>query len=75
MGREIESRQGIPRAVGSFKKRTTDNISSQTDQIVRLFAYWVIVYIGQFFFKLQKLPKMLGYFFPRQKLCTDLDQH
>jgi hypothetical protein len=50
----------------------TDKVARcQSDQIGRIFAYWAIVYIGQFF----KLPKyvalILGHFFHGKKCCIN----
>jgi hypothetical protein len=35
---------------------------NQGDQIGRIFADWVIVFLGHFFFKLEMYPQFLGYF-------------
>jgi hypothetical protein len=37
-----------------------------------IFAYWVIVSFGQFFWKWKKLPKVLAYFLPWKKLGINL---
>jgi hypothetical protein len=38
-------------------------IGAQGDQIERIFASWVIVFFGKFFFNFRNSPKFLNYFF------------
>jgi hypothetical protein len=47
----------------------------QGDQIGRIFAQWAIVCFGHFFGKLQKLPPILWFFFPRLRLCIYFDKN
>jgi hypothetical protein len=41
----------------------------QGDLIGEIFAYWIPFYFEQFFGKLQKQPKFLGYVFPKIYFC------
>jgi hypothetical protein len=45
----------------------------QGDQIRRIFAQWVILFFGQFF-KFTKAARILGYFFPRLRLCIHFEK-
>jgi hypothetical protein len=47
---------------------------NQGDQIGRIFAYWAIVYFGQFYENYKRIPNFLGNFFPPQKLCINFDK-
>jgi hypothetical protein len=42
---------------------------NQRDQIGQIFAYWAIVYPGQFFCKISTYPKLFSYFI---KKCVDV---
>jgi hypothetical protein len=53
---------------------STSTQMRQGDQIGRIFARWVIVYFGQFFFKLQKKPNCLILELARKKLCINFDK-
>jgi hypothetical protein len=45
--------------------------NDQGDPIGRIFARWVIIYHGQFFYKLATLVLIMGNFIPQQKLCIN----
>jgi hypothetical protein len=50
----------ILRPIGRREKSDSQR-KDQGDQIGRIFAYWVIVFFGQFFL----ITAVLGYFFPQ----------
>jgi hypothetical protein len=48
---------------------------NQGDQIGRTFAYWVLVLHWEVFWKSQRQPKFISYFFPREKLWNNFDKN
>jgi hypothetical protein len=53
------------------KDKSVDEIAAQGDQIGRIFASWVIVFLRQFFENYKSSPDFWATFFPRGSLCIE----